>query len=262
MVRKAKPKNPVDRVLKLSSSGVPESEIIDSLRKDGFSPNEVDRILKEAVKKRVNKAIAHKVKKPPKAPKKRTVLSPPPRVMKRVKGLKIRKAPELKTESRDMKRLQREITLTQSEIGRFLHEIKRNREHIAELELLRSEVKELEKQLENSGLKDFQEEFHKQIEKIHNAIKESSGKTEEHIEKTEIEIKSLKKDLDAVKNLENVIENLDIKGIRTDLESLKSKAEWLESQLEKISSEPLYERIKELENRINLLKASSPVIIE
>lgn len=47
---------PIDRVKELASHGFSEPEIIDILRKEGYSPNEIDLALSEALKEQIKKA--------------------------------------------------------------------------------------------------------------------------------------------------------------------------------------------------------------
>ena len=67
---------PTDKVKELFSKGFSEVEIIDILRKEGFSPEEVDKALTEALKSEINKVklptkkdIEESVKEEPKHPK-------------------------------------------------------------------------------------------------------------------------------------------------------------------------------------------------
>jgi DNA-binding transcriptional MerR regulator len=61
---------PVDRVRELSERGFAESEIIDILRAEGFSPSEVDKALTQAIKLRVEEPA-------PKPPEKKEELKLP-----------------------------------------------------------------------------------------------------------------------------------------------------------------------------------------
>jgi len=65
---------PIERVKELSSHGFSEPEIIDVLRKEGYSPEEIDRALTEALKARISEQKEEK-KEEPKLPRVEDIIS-------------------------------------------------------------------------------------------------------------------------------------------------------------------------------------------
>ena len=57
-------------------------------------------------------------------------------------------------------------------------------------------------------------------------------------------------------------ESISSDSLIRDLESLKTKTKWLELEMEKMNTPAILEKIKELENRINSIRISQPMIIE
>lgn len=118
------------------------------------------------------------------------------------------------------------------------------------------------KEGKQENIRKFEEEVYKQFKSINSSIKDIIANSKEKTEKAESEIKILKDSIEETKRLEEEVKRMNIKSIMRDLEILKTKNQWLESQIEKIGTGPLYDRIQELEHKINTLRASSALIIE
>jgi len=125
---------------------------------------------------------------------------------------------------------------------------------------LEKEIKEMraDMKIESQETAETNREFEKQFNKIQKAAQ----KTAELGEKNENNLQKIMNDVEQLELLKEVLDGLDMKAIMTEIESIKQKNQWIEERLEKLSVEPFYEKIQEMEHKMNLLKVSSPHIIE
>ncbi len=215
--------------------------------------------------------------KPTPAPKKKTEIKKPkkkplPKPKKIVKAVKKaekskRKTSVKPTSSTDdlkyfIKQQGKELQFTQKELQKLFDVALKNKERLMEMKLLKKEIDDLRKKIEGPDAKRIEEVVYSEFEKMNRVIEENAAKENNFMEQIKVEIDALRNEIEAIKKKETDIEKLDIPGLRRDIESLKEKSRWIEENIEKFDIQPLYEMIKDMENKLNVLKISSPLIID
>ena len=104
--------------------------------------------------------------------------------------------------------------------------------------------------------------FQVKLEGMHEELKESFKQVTDKMENFSSQMKSFETRMDEIRKIEDHIERLDLKQIRREIEILKTKEHWIVDNLEKLDMDPIFEKIQEVEHKINLLKATSPYVIE
>jgi hypothetical protein len=163
----------------------------------------------------------------------------------------------------ELKKHEKDLLFTQSEMSKLFAEVVKNREKIRRVEEM---VRGIESEVSKSPQVDtgaIDRKFSSQLERIEAAMKNTVSKSREDVDRMAGDIRNLKRDVEEFRKTRDVMNTMDISGLRRDIESLKSKATWLEKQMENLDIEPLYELIKEIEGRVSSASRSqSPVIIE
>jgi hypothetical protein len=93
-------------------------------------------------------------------------------------------------------------------------------------------------------------------------VKESVKKNTHTVERMEAEVKFLKEDVGRVMGLEEEMNRLNMKSLTRDMESLKAKSHWLEGKIGTFDLDPVIEKISDMEDKIKIMKASQPLILE
>jgi len=101
-----------------------------------------------------------------------------------------------------------------------------------------------------------------QIDKINEAMESAKNKMDQRINAIEEGFEALKSELNKAKETMALINNIRVKDVPLEIESLKERGKWLENAINEIDMESLAERIEEMEHQINLLRASSPYVVE
>jgi len=125
-----------------------------------------------------------------------------------------------------------------------------------EIETLKSSI------LSDRNIRTLEEDIAREFQHLKSEVRESIKKNTHLVEKMEAEIKFLKDDMARVMSLEEEMNRLNMKSLTRDLESLKAKSHWLEGSIQKFDLDPLVERMSEMEEKIKILKASQPLILE
>jgi len=200
------------------------------------------------------------IKKPKKKP-----LPKPKKIVNAVKkAQKTKHASPLKSLSdvENLKEQGRELHIARQELEKVFDVALQNKEKLTELKILKKEVEDLRKKIEGPDAKKIEEIVYSEFEKMNRIIEENSIKENNFMEQIKVEIDSLRNEIETIKKKENDIEKLDIAGLRRDIETLKEKTSWIEENIERFDIKPLYEMIKDVENKLNILKISSPLIID
>lgn len=138
-----------------------------------------------------------------------------------------------------------------------------------ELEILR-EIREMQIDIENlkktilstTNIRTLEHDFLREFQHLSKEVKESIEKSRHAVDRMEAEIKFLRGDMKRVMSLEEEMNRLNMKSMTRDIESLKEKSRWLETSFKGFDIDPLVEKISELEDKIKILKASQPLILE
>jgi hypothetical protein len=159
-----------------------------------------------------------------------------------------------------LKKSEKDMLFTQSEMGKLFSEVVKNRERIKNME---SALRGMgSKPVAGIGVKMVDDRIAAQIERMKSAMGEGGTKSREEIDRMSGTINELRREVEELKKIKNAINASDLSGLRRDIESLKEKSEWIEKQVENVDIEPLYELVKELEDRMSSRRVTSPVIIE
>ncbi len=157
--------------------------------------------------------------------------------------------------------LERSLKFIEKEVDKFAEEVLKNKEKIQELFSLQKRLSMLENRIYEIESKRFGE-MDKELKKLKEMIDETTKREREVNDKMAAELNLIKEDIKALKSLEENIKNIGLKEIRREVEILKEKAKWMEENIEKFDIQPLYKLIKDIENKVDLLKISSPMILE
>ena len=141
--------------------------------------------------------------------------------------------------------------------------ISREAEILREIREMRLEMENLKSSvLSQTNIRTLEHDFLREFQRLSKEVKESAEKNRNAIDKAEAEIKFLREDMARVMSLEEEMSRLNAKSIARDVESLKEKSHWLETSVNGFDMDPLIEKISEMEDKIKIMKASQPLIIE
>ncbi len=164
--------------------------------------------------------------------------------------------------SDDIKDLQSDINRSEKAISGILKETGKLAEMAREAEEMRSSMNTLKTKIGNIDFQGLTKEIYNQFDKMNTSIRESDKKTNDLVEKMNVEMKTVGEKMDETAQAREHVENLDIANIRRDMEVLKQKSQYIEKHIERVDIKPVLDMIKEIENRVETLKASSAMIIE
>lgn len=163
----------------------------------------------------------------------------------------------------DFKKLEKDLLFTQSEMSKLFAEVVKNRERIKKTENDINNLNTTKDKTSSVDPKAIEEKLSAEVERMSKSFMEKDSKSSQELERMAGDMGSLKRDIEEMKSAAKVLNNLDVAGIRRDIEALKSKAQWLEKEMKNIDMEPLYDLIKEIENKISSGRiVTAPVIIE
>lgn len=192
-------------------------------------------------------------------------MPPPPRPVKSY----VTSKPAVKTISAttesgvELKKLEKDVLFTQSEMSKLFAEVVKNRGRIKKIEHDISNLSSMSQKGPPVDTKAIEDRFSKEIERINNSLMDKDRKGREETDKMAGDVRVVKRDIEDIRKTTQVFNTLDVAGIRRDIESLKSKTQWLEDEMRNFDIEPLYELIKELEDKISSGSiGTAPVIIE
>jgi len=195
-------------------------------------------------------------------PKKKSASEKPERKQKSRRKPKEKKA---RTRSKaspepEQKDLSGQYRFLRSEVDKLFEEVLKNKEKMQEIHALAKEIKAIKGEIDANMAS--VNAIRNELEQFKATIESGLKKQDDFRKNVLTDIESLKKDVQALGNRETEIESLDIKGIKRDLEALKEKSAWIEEKLESIKLNDVMNMIAELENKIENLRISSPLIIE
>jgi methyl-accepting chemotaxis protein len=110
-------------------------------------------------------------------------------------------------------------------------------------------------------LKTF-DDISKNIKQLEETMKSADDTIKKHNERIENESNDIKRDTEEIGALKDAIDKMDIDDILRNIESIKMKNQWIEQNIEKIDIRLLYEKMEELEHKLEIMKVSSPYVIE
>lgn len=141
--------------------------------------------------------------------------------------------------------------------------IDRDAEILREIRDMQIEMETLKQSvLSEKNMRTFESDFYREFQHLSKEVKESLEKNRHAVDRMEAEVKFLKEDVARVVSLEEEMKRISAKTVERDIESLKAKSNWLESSMKGFDIDPIVEKISELEDKIRILKASQPLIIE
>jgi deoxyribodipyrimidine photolyase len=139
----------------------------------------------------------------------------------------------------------------------------RNQEVLKELREMQIDMENLKKAvLSETNIRTLEHDFYREFEHMKKEIKESLEKNRHTVERMEGEVKFLKQDMARVMGLEEEMNRLNMKSLTRDVEGLKAKSQWLEGKFQVFDMDPVLDKIQEIEDKIKILKASQPIILE
>ena len=141
--------------------------------------------------------------------------------------------------------------------------------HDSGMELMR-EIRDIQIEIENlkrsvlsqPNIRAFESDFLREFQRLSKEVRDSLERNRHAIDKMEAETKFLREDMGRIMSLEEEMNRLNMKSIARDIEGLKEKSHWLEANLKGFDIDPLVEKISEIEDKIKILKASQPLILE
>jgi predicted nucleic acid-binding Zn-ribbon protein len=207
-------------------------------------------VIKEKIKKVPFPVIKEKIKEVP-AIKEARAPGPGPGMAKRIEE-----------NAREIRNLQVDLTRNEQEVAQFLKESREARQRLEKLEEMKGDLKALKSRIDRIDFQGLTKEIYGQFEKMNSSIREAEKKTDDLVEKFSVELKTLRESMGESVQAKEHVESLDISNIRRDMESLKQKSQYIEQHLEKVDMQPIVDMIREVENKVNTLKASSALIIE
>lgn len=179
---------------------------------------------------------------------------------KRLQMMETRVQEAEKNVEEDIEKMKRQSA--ESELPKFLNEVKENKKKIEALEAMKTEFDEIKKRSASFNAKEMKENILTEFEKINTDLVESIEKKRSEIERIEEETARMRDGIESLKNIEDKIKGMDSENISRDLEILKTKTKWLEEQVEGLNMKPLHERIKELELELKRVTSASPLVVE
>ena len=134
---------------------------------------------------------------------------------------------------------------------------------LREIRGMQMEMENLKKSvLSETNIKSLEHDMTTEFQKLSREVKESVEKNRHVVDKMEAEIKFLREDVGRIMGLEEEMNRLNMKGLTRDVEGLKEKSHWLETSFRSFDIDPIIEKITEIEDKIKIMKASQPLIIE
>jgi hypothetical protein len=132
------------------------------------------------------------------------------------------------------------------------------------------EIREMQIEMENlkksvlseTNIRSLEHDFFREFEHMKKEIKESLERNSHAVDKMEAEIKFLKEDMGRIMSLEEEMNRLNMKSLTRDVEGLKEKSRWLETSFKSFDIDPIIEKISEIEDKVKIMKASQPIILE
>jgi hypothetical protein len=116
--------------------------------------------------------------------------------------------------------------------------------------------------LSETNMRVLEEDLVREFQHLKAEVKESVKKNTHTVERMEAEVKFLKEDVGRVMGLEEEMNRLNMKSLTRDMESLKAKSHWLEGKIGTFDLDPVIEKISDMEDKIKIMKASQPLILE
>ncbi len=110
-------------------------------------------------------------------------------------------------------------------------------------------------------LKDF-DEAKRDLEKERETLKGMQEKNRMDFDSLSVDLRALNTKLSSFEKKTGDIEAAGITGLMRDLEILKTKTQWLESTIHKLDLNQIYQKIEDLEDRMNIHRGHSPHVIE
>ena len=162
----------------------------------------------------------------------------------------------------DIRDIQSDFARIEKETTGFLKEVRESVQKVREMEDMKGEIEELDARMKGIDFEGLTHEIYKQFEKMNVSINESEVRASDFMEKLKVEMKVLEDKIGEAAQAKEHVDNLDITTIRRDMESLKQKSQYIEQNLENVNLEPIMTLIKEVENKVETLRVSSPLIIE
>lgn len=139
----------------------------------------------------------------------------------------------------------------------------REREILTEIREMQMEIDTLKRSvLSHTNLQTLESDFYREFQRLSKEVKESLEKNRESVDRMEAEIKFLKEDMARIVSIEEEMNRLNMKGLTRDVEGLKEKSRWLETSFKGFDIDPIMEKITEIEDKIKILKASQPLILD
>jgi chromosome segregation ATPase len=130
------------------------------------------------------------------------------------------------------------------------------------MESVKKDIEMIRKGPVEANMKELEKDIYREFERVNSNIKNILEKSREDAEKIEIEMKTIKNQFEGLKKVENELKKMDTSNIIKDIEAVKSKQEFMEKNMEKMSTEPIHDRMEEIEAAIKRMKITSPIIIE
>jgi hypothetical protein len=116
--------------------------------------------------------------------------------------------------------------------------------------------------LSQTNIQTLENDFYREFERLTKEVKSDLEKNRHAVDKAEAEIKFLKEDIARIISIEEEMKRISAKSLERDVESLKAKSQWLETHVKGFDMDPLVEKIQEMEDKIKIMKASQPLILE
>ena len=139
----------------------------------------------------------------------------------------------------------------------------RENEILRELRDMQMEMESLKRSvLSQTNIQTLESDFYREFQRLSKEVREGLEKNRETVDRMEAEVKFLKEDVARMISLEEETKRISAKSVERDIESLKAKSNWLETSMKGFDMDPLVEKITELEDKIKILKASQPLILE
>ena len=116
--------------------------------------------------------------------------------------------------------------------------------------------------LSQTNIQTLESDFYKEFQRLSKEVKDNLEKNRHAVDRMEAEIKFLKEDIARIISIEEEMKRISAKSLERDVESLKAKSQWLETHVKGFDIDPLIEKIQDMEDKIKIMKASQPLIIE
>jgi hypothetical protein len=132
------------------------------------------------------------------------------------------------------------------------------------------EIREMQIEMENikkavlseTNIRTLEHDFYREFQRLSKEVKESLERNSHAVDRMEAEIKFIKEDIGRIMSLEEEMNRLNMKSLTRDVEGLKEKSNWLETSFKSFDIDPIIEKITEIEDKIKIMKASQPLILE